>query len=66
VLTSTNKVYGGIEDIDLNSEGGIYYLSNMSARQRIDKLRPLGLCSNLRPNGGAIPHELHLRSSSNG
>ena len=25
-LVYTNKVYGGIEDIALNSEGAIYYL----------------------------------------
>lgn len=32
MFTSTNKVYGGIEDIALNSEGGIYYPSDMSVR----------------------------------
>ena len=32
VFTSTNKVYGGLEDIALNSDGGIYYPTEMVVR----------------------------------
>jgi CDP-paratose 2-epimerase len=43
-FTFTNKIYGGIEAIALNSEGGIYYPSDMSVRANgIDELRPLDL-----------------------
>ena len=46
VFTSTNKVYGGLEDIALNSVGGIYYPNDMTVRAHgIDELRPLDLHS---------------------
>jgi CDP-paratose 2-epimerase len=46
VFTSTNKVYGGLEDIALNSEGGIYYPNDITVRANgIDELRPLDLHS---------------------
>ncbi|HEX5606224.1 MAG TPA: NAD-dependent epimerase/dehydratase family protein, partial [Candidatus Binatia bacterium] len=46
VFTSTNKVYGGLEDIALNSERGIYYPMDMAVRANgIDELRPLDLHS---------------------
>jgi len=46
VFTSTNKVYGGLEDIALNSDGGIYDPTEMVVRANgIDELRPLDLHS---------------------
>src|ERR1044071_788631 len=46
VCTSTNKVYGGLEDIALSSDGGIYYPTEMTVRANgIDELRPLDLHS---------------------
>ncbi|MGN6735191.1 MAG: NAD-dependent epimerase/dehydratase family protein [Candidatus Binatia bacterium] len=46
LFTSTNKVYGGLEDIALTSEGGIYYPKDIDVRANgIDELRPLDLHS---------------------
>jgi len=46
VFASTNKVYGGLENIALNSDGGIYYPTEMVVRANgIDELRPLDLHS---------------------
>ena len=49
VFTSTNKVYGGLEDIALNSDGGIYYPTEMVVRANgIDELRPLDLRARIK------------------
>src|SRR4029079_9510031 len=46
VFASTNKVYGGLENIALNSDGGIYYPTEMVVRANgIDEVRPLDLHS---------------------
>jgi CDP-paratose 2-epimerase len=46
VFTSTNKIYGGLEDIALNRDGGILLSDGGAARANgINELRPLHLHS---------------------